>query len=255
MIHHLFFKKFLRFWPSSNCEWMADIAYGSIGRNILFHILRYSPKEIHRLSNISLCNVEGNDHLIWQTSHLIWQRGIPVKVPAQCNVNVNGVDFWYWLGGRTTGTLGDEIFLGVRRSWPWPHSPPVSVFSSDFGYFILQKSHASIFQKKLLKLQKSLNIGGLSPRSQEWGTRPPRPTPWCSPMYRWQAEFRNFIKCHKVAMKTLFSGQNRSNAFMTFIDGGVMWKWDCELRTEGRGLERRREPAYCCWSGGNSVVK
>ena len=47
---------------------MADISYGSIGRDILFHILRYSTKEIRRFSNISLCNVEGSRHLISQTS-------------------------------------------------------------------------------------------------------------------------------------------------------------------------------------------
>ena len=39
---------------------MADISYGSIGRDILFHISRYSTKEIRRFSNISLCNVEGS---------------------------------------------------------------------------------------------------------------------------------------------------------------------------------------------------
>ena len=47
---------------------MADISYGSIGRDILFHILRYSTKEIHRFSNISLCNVGESHHLIWKTS-------------------------------------------------------------------------------------------------------------------------------------------------------------------------------------------
>ena len=66
---------------------MADISYGSIGRDILFHISRYSTKEIRRFSNISLCNVEGTHHLIWQTSHLICQRRILAKVAAQNYVN------------------------------------------------------------------------------------------------------------------------------------------------------------------------
>ena len=51
---------------------------------IHLHILRYSTEEIHILSNISLCNVEGTHPLIWQKSPLIWQRRIPVKVSAQC---------------------------------------------------------------------------------------------------------------------------------------------------------------------------
>ena len=67
---------------------MADISYGSIGRDILFHILRYSTKEIGRLSNVSLCYVEGTHPLIWQKFPLIWQWRIPVKVPVQCYVNV-----------------------------------------------------------------------------------------------------------------------------------------------------------------------
>ena len=73
--------------PSSNYGYMADIAYGSIGRDILFHILRYATKEIHRFSNRSICNVEGTHHLIWQTSHHIWQQRILTKVAAQCYVN------------------------------------------------------------------------------------------------------------------------------------------------------------------------
>ena len=64
-----------------------DISYGSIGRYVLFHILRYFTEEIGRFSNISLCNVEGTHHLIWQTSHLIWQRVILAKVSAQYYVN------------------------------------------------------------------------------------------------------------------------------------------------------------------------
>ena len=66
---------------------MVDISYGSIGRYILFHILRYFTEEIRDFSNISLYNVEGAHHLIWQTSHLIWQRRILAKVSAQCYVN------------------------------------------------------------------------------------------------------------------------------------------------------------------------
>ena len=56
-------------------------------RDILFHILRYSTKEICRFSNRLLCNVEGTHQLIWQTSHLIWQQRILAKVAAQCYCN------------------------------------------------------------------------------------------------------------------------------------------------------------------------
>ena len=56
---------------------MADISYGSTSRDILFHILRYSGKEISRLSNILLCNVQG-------THPLTWQQRILTKVTVPC---------------------------------------------------------------------------------------------------------------------------------------------------------------------------
>ena len=66
---------------------MADISYGSTSGDILFHILRYSSKEICRLAIISLCYVEGTHPLTWQKFPLIWQRRILTKVAAQCYVN------------------------------------------------------------------------------------------------------------------------------------------------------------------------
>ena len=63
---------------------MADISYGSIGRDILFHISRYSTKQIRRFSNISLCNVEGSPYPIWQNLTLSGNEGFSQK--SQPNV-------------------------------------------------------------------------------------------------------------------------------------------------------------------------
>ena len=95
---------------------MVDISYGSIGRDILFHILRYSTQEIRRFSNISLFNVEGSHHLIWQNppylaakdsrkspSPMLCQWGYraivqvlamsSAKVPAGRGINFEGLAF------------------------------------------------------------------------------------------------------------------------------------------------------------------
>ena len=102
---------------------MADMSYGSIGRDILFHILRYSAKEIRRLWNRALCNVEGTHHLIWQTSHLIWQQRLLAKIPAQCYVNgVVEIFYKYLQSARRKYWLADGSALSgwhlkVRQSW------------------------------------------------------------------------------------------------------------------------------------------
>ena len=102
---------------------MADISYGSTSRDILFHILRYSGKEISRLSNISLCNVEGTHPLIWQKFPLMWQWRILAKLPVQCYVNgiieilykyVQSARSKYWLAD---GSTLRAWHLQVRQFW------------------------------------------------------------------------------------------------------------------------------------------
>ena len=102
---------------------MVDISYDGIGGDILFHILRYSTKEIGRLSNISLFNVEGGTSpYLAKVSPCLAMKDF-YRISAHCYLN--GVieilckylqSAWckYWL---PDGSTLMAWYLQVRQFW------------------------------------------------------------------------------------------------------------------------------------------
>ena len=109
--------------------------------------------------------------------------------------------FFILIGGPNDRYIWGRIF-----SWGWEivAITPISFFFLGFRPLYFAKKSWSFFQKKIAKnYKKSPNIGGDYPRTSGLGGRVPRAPPHVQPLYWRQAEFRNFIKCHKLNAKIL----------------------------------------------------